>query len=55
LIENTDSSEVEVVFLRKQISGVFVKAAAVDRSWIPMTDTVHTLAPSVVDNRELQV
>ena len=33
-----------MVFIRKQISGVIVKEAAA-------IDTVHTLAPPVVDNR----
>jgi len=50
VIENTDNSEVKVVFLRKQPSGVFVKPAAVDKSYIPMSD-VCTLAPPTVDNR----
>jgi len=36
VIENTDNSEVKVVFLRKQPYGVFVKPAAVDKSYIPM-------------------
>ena len=51
VIENTDNCEVKVVFLRKQPSGVFVKLAAVDKSWIPMSDIVCTLAPPIVDNQ----
>jgi len=51
MIEATDGNEVEVTFLRKQPSGVFVKPAAVDKSWIPVADIVCVLAPPTIDNR----
>jgi len=49
--EVNDNSEDEIVFLRKQPSGVFVKPAAVDRRWIPTTDIVRMLVPPVIDDR----
>ena len=51
VIETSDKEEVEVSFLRKQSSGVFVKPPKIDRSWLHVTDIVRVLSPPVIDNR----